>query len=100
MQSWREQTIAERERVRAGLEDLGIDVLPSEANFHLFFVPAPADVQQTLAEQFGVLVRDRSSLPGLDGALRVTIGSPLENDAFLAALETLMASSVSGGNKR
>jgi histidinol-phosphate aminotransferase len=100
MCSWREQIITERERVRGRLENLGIHVLPSEANFHLFFLAAPSQVQRTLAERFGVLVRDRSSLPGLEGALRVTIGSPQENDAFLAALETLMASFASDGNKR
>ena len=34
-----------------------------------------------------VLVRDCSSWPRLDGCMRVTIGTPAEDDAFLAALE-------------
>ena len=34
----------------------------------------------------GVLVRDFSRWPRLDGCLRVTVGTPDENDAFLAAL--------------
>ena len=33
-----------------------------------------------------VLVRDCSTWPGLDGCLRVTVGTPAENDRFLAAL--------------
>jgi len=33
-----------------------------------------------------VLVRDCSTWPGLDGCLRVTVGTPEENDRFLAAL--------------
>jgi histidinol-phosphate aminotransferase len=33
-----------------------------------------------------VLVRDCSSWPRLAGCLRVTVGTPAENDAFLAAL--------------
>ena len=33
-----------------------------------------------------VLVRDFSSWPRVEGCLRVTIGTPAENDAFLAAL--------------
>ena len=34
----------------------------------------------------GVLVRDCSGWPRLEDCLRVTIGTPEENDAFLAAL--------------
>jgi histidinol-phosphate aminotransferase len=34
----------------------------------------------------GVLVRDFSAWPHLEGCLRVTIGTSEENDAFLAAL--------------
>jgi histidinol-phosphate aminotransferase len=34
----------------------------------------------------GVLVRDFPRAPRLDGCLRVTVGTPEENDAFLAAL--------------
>jgi histidinol-phosphate aminotransferase len=33
-----------------------------------------------------VLVRDFSSWPRIEGCLRVTVGTPEENDAFLAAL--------------
>jgi len=42
-----------------------------------------------LAEQ-GVLVRDFTS-PRLRGCFRVTIGLPQENDAFIAALASVMA---------
>jgi histidinol-phosphate aminotransferase len=38
----------------------------------------------------GVLVRDFSRWPRLDDCLRVTIGTPEENDAFLAALRTAL----------
>ena len=38
----------------------------------------------------GVLVRDCSSWPRLDGCLRVTIGTPDEDDAFLAALAEVL----------
>ena len=34
-----------------------------------------------------VLVRDCSSWEGLAGCLRVTVGTPQENDRFLVALE-------------
>lgn len=77
---------AERRRLRDGLEALGLRVLPSDANFLLFFVGDPGGVQSRLADRHGVVVRDRSRLPGLDGALRVTVGRPDENDRFLEAL--------------
>ena len=38
-----------------------------------------------------VLIRDVSDWPGLEGCLRVTIGTPLENDRFLAALREVLA---------
>jgi histidinol-phosphate aminotransferase len=38
-----------------------------------------------------VLIRDVSDWPGLKGCLRVTIGTPFENDRFLAALGEVLA---------
>lgn len=82
-----ERILEERRRLRGRLEALGLEVAPSDANFLLFRVPDPALVQRRLAEEHGVVVRDRSGLPGLAGALRVTVGTPEENDLFLAGLE-------------
>jgi histidinol-phosphate aminotransferase len=38
----------------------------------------------------GVLVRDVTSYPRLERCLRVTVGTPEENDAFLHALGTAL----------
>jgi histidinol-phosphate aminotransferase len=72
---------AERDRVVESLRGLGFAVVPSDANFVLFgqFEDAPATWQSYL--DHGVLIRD----VGIPGHLRVTIGTPAENDAFLAA---------------
>lgn len=78
---------AERERVGKALTRLGLAFLPSDANFVLFFVPDAERVQARLASAHGVVIRRRDGLPGLAGALRVTIGSPDDNDRFLTALE-------------
>lgn len=78
--------VAERERVRGALEGLGLPVLPSEANFLAFRVDAPRRVQEALASRHGVVVRDRSSLPRLERCLRVSVGTPEENDRFLEGL--------------
>jgi histidinol-phosphate aminotransferase len=85
------ETVAERERLRARLIELGVDVGPSDANFLLIDTGSRSagQVWEGLVER-GVLVRDCSGWPGLAGRLRVTVGSPPENDAFLTALEEVL----------
>jgi histidinol-phosphate aminotransferase len=77
----------ERGRIAAALAELALESWPSDANFILFRPTARAasDVWQDLLSA-SVLVRDCSSWPGLDNCLRVTVGTPEENDRFLAAL--------------
>jgi histidinol-phosphate aminotransferase len=84
--------VEERGRLVAALADLPVDVWPSGANFVLFRPRerAGGDVWASLLER-SILVRDCSSWPRLDGCLRVTIGTPAEDDAFLAALEDALA---------
>ncbi|MCU1452530.1 MAG: hisC [Acidimicrobiales bacterium] len=79
--------VEERGRLELALRDLPCDVWPSGANFVLFRPQerAGAEVWQDLLDQ-SVLIRDCSSWPRLDGCLRVTIGTPDEDDRFLAAL--------------
>jgi histidinol-phosphate aminotransferase len=55
--------------------------VPSDANFVLFGAADARGTWQALLDR-GVLVRD----VGLTGWLRVTVGTPAQNDAFLAAL--------------
>ena len=71
----------ERDRVAAGLREAGLHVVPSSSNFLLFgrFADARAAWEDLLGQ--GILVRD----VGVEGYLRVTVGTPEENDAFLAA---------------
>jgi len=78
---------AERERLAAGLAGLDVQVWPSDANFVLFRPRSGegAAVWRGLLDR-SVLVRDCSSWPRLAGCLRVTVGTPAEDDAFLAAL--------------
>ena len=79
--------VEERGRVFSALAQTGgIDVCPSGANFLLFRVAGDAhDLWKRMLDA-DVLVRDFSSWPRVEGCLRVTIGTPAENDAFLAAL--------------
>jgi len=86
------QVIAERDRVVAALGTLPVHVFPSQANFVLFRPRhlGGRQVWQHLVDR-SVLVRDCSSWPRLDHCLRVTIGTPAENDAFLTALTEVCA---------
>jgi histidinol-phosphate aminotransferase len=80
------RVVSERERVVAGLCDLGAKVWPSGANFILFRFRKPGDeIWQGLLDR-SVLIRNCASWPRLDDCLRVTIGTPEENDRFLSAL--------------
>jgi histidinol-phosphate aminotransferase len=84
--------VAERERLAGALAALPVDTWPSGANF-LLFRPHDVDgptVWKGLVER-SVLVRDCSSWPGLDGCLRVTVGTPAEDDAFLNALTEVLS---------
>jgi histidinol-phosphate aminotransferase len=85
----RRLTVTERERVHAALRAIdGVEVVPSAANFLLFRTPLADGFDRLLAH--GVLVRDLSSAVGRPGTLRVTIGTPVENDTFLAALAAVL----------
>ena len=83
--------VEERGRLVAGLSALEVDVFPSGANFVLFRPRRRSgnEVWRGLLDR-SVLVRDCSSWPRLDGCLRVTIGTPAEDDTFLAALTEVL----------
>ncbi|MGV9244010.1 histidinol-phosphate transaminase [Streptomyces sp. NPDC003710] len=80
-----EQLKSERDRLVAELTAIGYDVTTSDANFVQFgrFEDAHATWRKILDR--GVLVRDN----GVPGWLRVTAGTPDENDAFLDAVREL-----------
>lgn len=81
----------ERERLQRGLEALpGVEVFPSQTNFLLFRVGDAAAFFDHLLGA-GVLVRRQDHLPGLAGCLRVSVGTPAENGAFLAAARAAAA---------
>ena len=81
---------AQRDRMVDGLGALGLQVVPTEANFLLFgpFVEPAVVWRQLLAR--GVLVRDVSTGPGLAGWLRVNAGTGPETSAFLDAVRAVV----------
>jgi histidinol-phosphate aminotransferase len=87
------QLVAERTRLGEAMGAMAIDVFESGANF-ILFRPCEvrgSDVWQGLVDR-SVLVRDCSGWPRLANCLRVTVGTPTENDAFLTALADTLTS--------
>lgn len=83
--------VRERERILAAFDRLPIERWNSQSNF-ILFRPTEHDGQavwQALLDH-DVLVRNCATWPGLDGCLRVTIGTAEENDVFLAALAEIL----------
>lgn len=104
----------EREKMSAYLEKLGFMVYPSGANF--VCCKAKEELASKLAEQYaskyeaglqgqeaagkhifkyllenGILVADFTNQPALEGCLRISIGTPEENNIILAKLTELVA---------
>jgi histidinol-phosphate aminotransferase len=80
-----------RVQLEDGLRELGLAPAPSQANFCWFSLGEERDegaIVEGLARE-GVLVRAGSALGG-PGALRVTYGTPTENERFLEALTALL----------
>lgn len=93
------QLVEERGRLSEGLRALpGLVVYPSGANFVLFRIDGDdGRAARRLWEKLlgaGVLVRDFSQWPLVEGCLRVTVGTPAENDVFLAAIGELSSEVV------
>ena len=79
--------IAERGRVMEELRKVpGVSPYPSDSNYILFKMDGAAEAWEYLYAK-GILVRDFSASAGLEGTLRVTIGTPEQNDAFLTVLK-------------
>jgi histidinol-phosphate aminotransferase len=69
-----EQVRVGRERMMGALAELGVPYFPSAANFVLMNIgPKHKELVQAMRAH-GVLLRDRSTDPGCDGFVRVTIG--------------------------
>ena len=99
MESRVARVVGERERIVGALGSLGVDQWPSGANYLLFrprsqdgspgSVERGDEVWKGLVDR-SVLVRNCSGWPRLGGCLRVTVGTPAENDRFIEALADLV----------
>ena len=84
-------TVDERERVTKALAAAGYDVPPSQANFVWLALGDQSAAFGQHCEAGGVIVR-----PFAGDGVRVTIGLPEENEAFLALLSAWTPASLTG----
>ena len=87
--------VAERDRLTAALRERGLDVADSQANF--VWLPVgerTADLAAAL-EARAVITR-----PFAGEGIRVTVGTPEEDDVFLAALDEVVPSRPPSGPPR
>lgn len=91
-ETWR-RVREDRERLRHGLAQAGLDALPSESNFLLARVPATSRLDAAAVyaalKQRGILVR-YFDVPGLDDRLRITVGTTEQNQRLLDELQALV----------
>jgi histidinol dehydrogenase len=82
--------LTERIRLADNLRGVPIveKVYPSDANFLLVKFADPKGVYKYLAEN-GIIVRDRSTQPLCEGCLRITVGTPADNDQLINILMRL-----------
>ena len=89
----------ERVELMKALEELPLveKVYPTDANFVMVKVPEPRKVYEFLVKK-GIIVRDRSRVALCEGCLRITVGSPDENDQLLTQLAAWSAAGAEATN--
>lgn len=83
-----EKTVASREALRAALSRLGIECLPSAANFLAAKLAVPAAQAMPLLAAEGIFVSGVGG-PPFERHIRITVGTDADHARLLAALERL-----------
>jgi len=88
IRNWVEEALRERTRMMQEVAALPIchQVYPSDANFFLARMTDACAIYDALVNQ-GIIVRNRHRITMCENCLRITIGTPAENDELLAALK-------------
>lgn len=92
MQEWVSLIVKEQKVMTEHLQKLNevVKVYPSDANYLLVKFNDAEVIYQNLKER-GIIVRNRSTLPGCENTLRISIGTPRENSLLLKTLQKLNA---------
>lgn len=94
------EVLGARAEFEAALDSAGVRHWPSRTNFVLVEIGARHEQFVGLMREAGVLVRDRSSDPGCDGRVRITIGTRAQMRQAVTALNNTLAMLRTEGGKR
>jgi len=88
---WVKILVSEREKLAEKLREFPfvVKVYPSDANFLLIKTHDPRGIYDYLVEE-KIIVRDRSGVALCEGSLRISVGSEMENQRLIEALEALV----------
>ena len=95
-----EEVLAARKEFEAALDAAKVRRWPSRANFVLIEIGARHAEFARRMRDAGVLVRDRSSDPGCDGCVRITIGTREQMREAVTALHATLAALREGSETR
>ena len=85
---WIKETLLQRDKLVLNLKkfDFVVDIYPSDANFILVKTTDAKGIYNFLVEK-GIIVRDRSKVELCEGCLRITVGTPDENEIVIKTLQ-------------
>ncbi|MDB5032001.1 histidinol-phosphate transaminase [Mucilaginibacter sp.] len=85
---WIKETLLQRDKLVLNLKDLDfvLDIYPSDANFILIKTTDPMGIYNFLVQK-GIIVRNRSKVDLCEGSLRITVGTPAENEILIETLK-------------
>src|ERR1700748_1119778 len=86
--SWIKETLLQRDKLVLALKDFDfvLDIYPSDANFILVKTTDANGIYDYLVDN-GIIVRNRSKVELCEGCLRITVGTPDENNVLLKTLK-------------
>jgi histidinol-phosphate aminotransferase len=93
--NWIKQTVSERTNMVLELSKLHFieNIFPSDANFILVRTNGQANIYAFLISE-GIIVRDRSKIELCENCLRITVGTPDENQLLIKALKKYPAGNL------
>ncbi|MBD1366421.1 histidinol-phosphate transaminase [Mucilaginibacter sp. ZT4R22] len=85
---WIKETLIQRDKLVLTLKkmDFVLDIYPSDANFVLVKTTNATGIYNYLVDK-GIIVRNRTNVELCEGCLRITIGTPEENNTLLSTLQ-------------
>jgi len=96
VKAWVKTLLAEREKLIADLKNLPcvLHVYPTDANFVLVKTTDANGIYAQLVSR-GVVTRNRNSIALCEGCIRITVGTPQENETLIGEMKSLTPTPLS-----